>query len=155
MVQVKLTDLSDPFRQIIRFVSKNTCHRSEIGRSLSNDDTELAKVAAQGVDELGALPHKALVSTKCHGPSLMFGALNLDKMHVWTLRSLRDRRCINLLPFDERLHVDRRDQSHVVATASRQPAPEMTGSTGLHRDDARRLLVQKLLQTSSRKNPVE
>lgn len=39
-------------------------HRSEIGWSLSHDDSEIAEVPAQRIDELGALAHEALVRSK-------------------------------------------------------------------------------------------
>lgn len=113
LVQVKLSDLSDPCREVIRLIiSQNARYRTEIGWPLSNDDPKLTEVAAQCVDELRALSHEALVSTKCQRARLMFSALIRDIMHVWTLCSLRDRRCIScviLPPFDEWLHVDRWD----------------------------------------------
>ncbi len=46
------------------------------------------------------------------------------------------------------------NQPHVVTTILSKPAPEATGRAGFHRDDARRLFAQKLLQSSSRKNPL-
>ncbi len=76
---------------------------------MSNDDPEFAKMPTQRIDELGTLAHEALVRSKRHRSGLMFSALDLDIMHVRSLCSLRDRRRIVLLSFDERLHIDRRN----------------------------------------------
>ena len=89
---------------------------------------------------------------------LMLGALDRDVVHVQAQRSLRDRGSIGrviLLAFDERLHIDWRDQPYVVAMTLREPAPEVAGGTGFHRHNAWRLLTQKLLQSSPRQVPVE
>lgn len=54
-------------------------------------------------------------------------------MHVRSLCSL-DRRCIGcvvLLTFDKRLHVDRRNQPYIMATALSKAAPKMAGGTSL------------------------
>ena len=57
-------------------------HRSEIGWSLSNDDSKFAEVPAQRIDELGALAHEALVRSKRHRTRLMFSALDCNIVHV-------------------------------------------------------------------------
>ena len=78
------------------------------------------------------------------GPRLMFGALDRHEMHVRPQSGLGDRRSIRgviLLTLHERLDVDQRDQTNLVSTSDRHPAPVMARRAGFHRDDAGRLLA--------------
>ncbi len=117
LIQVKTTDLSDAFRQIIRLVSKNANDRSEVGRSLRHDDPKFANVPTQRVDELRPLTDKALMGAESQGPSLVLCTLHLDIVHIGAQCRLGDCRCVRriiLLAFDERLDVNRRYQPDVV-----------------------------------------
>lgn len=125
LIQVELADHSNAIRQINSLISQYAWNRTEIGRALGNDYSELCQMAAQGIDELGTMAHKALVSAECYCSRLMLGALDRDVVHVRAQRGLRDRGCIGrviLLAFDERLHIDWRDQPYVVAVTLREPA---------------------------------
>ena len=61
---------------------------------------------------------------------------------------------IILLSFDERLHVDRRNQANIMAEALREPPPKMARRTRLHGHDARRLLAQNSFELRARHGPV-
>ena len=50
-------------------------------------------------------------------------------------------RGVILLTLHERLDVDQRDQTNLVSTSDRHPAPVMARRAGFHRDDAGRLLA--------------
>ena len=47
-------------------------------------------------------------------------------------------RAVSLVPLDEWLHVLRRDHPHLMSVFGDLPRPEMSGETGLERDQARR-----------------
>jgi hypothetical protein len=125
---------------------------------LSHDQSELGQVTAQGVDELRALADKGLVRPKGDGTSLVLGALDGHVMQVRAQRRLGDRRRIRrivLLPFDERLHVDRGDQPNFMPESLREPAPKMARGASFHGNDAGSLLAQKRLQLCARHCSVE
>jgi hypothetical protein len=76
---------------------------------LSQNDPRFAEVAAQRIDELRPLAHKALIGAERHSPSLVLCTLNLDIAHVRTQRGLRDCGCIGcviLLAFNEWLYIN-------------------------------------------------
>ena len=87
--------------------------------------------------------------SKNHRPSLLAGRLECNKAHIGPSRRFGDRLCICrvvLLPFDERLHINRRDQPDVMAQVPNRTSPKMSAGTCLHRNNATRLLSQKLEQ---------
>lgn len=145
LVEVKPANIADAFWQINRLVSQNTRDRSEIGRSLRQDDPKFAEVPTQRIDELRLLADKALMGAESHGPSLVLRTLHLDIMHIGAQCRLGDCCCVGriiLLAFDERLYTNRRYQPDVVTAALSEATSEVTGGADLHRDDAGRLLVQ-------------
>jgi hypothetical protein len=56
-----------------------------------------------------------------------------------------------LLSFHKGLHIDRRDQLHVMPDGTYLPAPVMSARTSLHRDDAFRLSGEERQHSRSRK----
>ena len=89
-----------------------------MNRSLGDDHPELSQMAAQGVNQLRALPDETLMSSKSDGPRLPLDVLDSDAMHVGTQHCLGDRSSIGgivPLPLDERLNVNRWDQPDVVS----------------------------------------
>jgi hypothetical protein len=125
---------------------------------LGNDDPKLGQMATQGVDQQRALPDEALMRAERDGPRLMLGALHRDVVNVGPQHSFCDRSrlgCIVLLPLDERLHVDRRDQPDIMSVALRHAAPVVARRTGLHRHDTRGLRPQHLHQLGARHRAVE
>jgi hypothetical protein len=76
----------------------------EVSRPLRDDDAELRQVAAQRIDQLRALSHKALARAESHRPRLALGAFDRHAMHVRTQGRLCDRRGVGrivLLASDE------------------------------------------------------
>ena len=70
------------------------------------------------IDDLGPLPDKKITSAKHNGGSLLLLALHRHETHGRSLCGLADRFRIGrivLLPFDERLHVVRRDEPDLVS----------------------------------------
>ena len=95
----------------------------------------------QRVDRLRALAHQKIARVEQHRPCLLLFPLHRHKAHGRALRRLADRlrvRRVVLLPFHERLHVDRRDQPHIVAELHNLSAPMVSARTGLHRHNAAR-----------------
>src|ERR1700722_17560342 len=69
----------------------------------------------------------------------LFRRLDRHEVHGGPLHCLRDRlgiAVVILVPFEERLHVLGRDQTHIVASFSRMPTAAMGGRAGLHADPA-------------------
>lgn len=80
-------------------------HR-EAGRPLRRHEAELRQVAAQRIDQLGALPNEALVGPERHRAALRPGALDRHEPHGRARGGLRDRLGVGavvLLPLHERL----------------------------------------------------
>ena len=98
-------------------------------------------MAAQGVDRLRALPDQQLAHAEDHCRALGLFALDRNKAHS----RLADRLSIGgiiLLPLDERLHIGRRDQPHVMAQLANFAA--VSAATGFHCHDAGGQLAEKL-----------
>ena len=77
----------------------------------------LGQEAPKRVDELGPLPHEQIARSEYRGAGLLLLALHSHKPHVRSLGRLADRLRIGgivLLPFDERLHISRRDEPHLM-----------------------------------------
>jgi hypothetical protein len=129
-----------------------------MGRPLRQDQPELGQVAPQRIDQLRALTDEALVGSERHGARLMLSALHRNAMHVRTQHGFGNRRrvgCVVLLPLDERLHIDRRNQPDIVAAALRNATPVVASRTGFHRHDAWFLRVQHLHQLCARQRAIE
>src|SRR5215203_4371690 len=89
--------------------------------------------------DLGALPDEEIARPEDHGRRLLRLALHGDEPHGRTLGGFAD--CLGvghvvLLPLDERLHVGRRDQPHLVAELADRASPVMRTRAGLHGDKA-------------------
>ena len=106
----------------------------------------LSQVPAQGIDHLGALADEHLPRAKQHGAGLLVFRLHGDKPHGRAQRGLDNGlsiRRIILLALDERLHVDRRDQAHIVSQLLELATPAMCRGASLHGDNAPGLLGNK------------
>ena len=93
---------------------------------------------AQGVDGLRSLADEQIAGAEHHGGRLLRLALHGHEAHGRPLGGLADRlgiRHVVLLALDERLHVGRRDQPHLVAELADRAAPVMRARAGLHGDD--------------------
>ena len=80
-------------------------------------------------------------------------ALHRHEAHGRALRRLADRfgiRRIVLLPLDERLHVSRRDQPHLVPELADLAGPVMRSGARLHRDNAARLRGEERTASDAR-----
>ena len=93
-----------------------------------------------------------------HSPSLLRLRLHRHEAHGGTRGRLAD--CLRigrvvLVALDERFHVDRRDQFHLVAELPDLPAPMMRARAGLHRHHAGRLRRQKWHDLGPRQLPAE
>jgi len=100
----------------------------------------------ESVDELCALPDQALVCPEGHREALGLCTFHGHEPPDWARGRLRDGFGISLvvfLPFDKRLHIRRRYQSHLVAVRQRHSAPLMRGGASFHRNYAGRLLYEK------------
>ena len=97
----------------------------------------------QRVDRFGPLARELLAGAEHEGPRLLFPRLRLHEAHGRAQRRLDDAfrvRGIVLLPLDERLDLARRDQFHLMAEPVHCARPVIRSATGLHRDDAVRML---------------
>ena len=82
------------------------------------DDTELSKMAAQGVDGLGALTDPEVTRPEDHRVCLLLRSLHGYEPHGWPRRRLGDSLGISsvvLLPLDEGFDVDRRQQPDLMS----------------------------------------
>lgn len=93
-----------------------------------------------------------------HGTGLLVGALGLDELHAGALRGLHDRFGVGrvvLVPLEERLDVERCDQSHLVAQSRDLSRPVMGAAASLHDDDCRRLRGHKSPELPTGQPPPE
>src|SRR3954452_6609985 len=91
-------------------------------------------MASQGIDGLGALADQKVAGAKHDRCGLRLLTFHGHEPHGGALSSLADRLSIGhvvLLPFDERLHVRRRDQLHRVAELGDLAAPVVSARAGL------------------------
>src|SRR4029077_922549 len=85
-------------------------------------------------------------------------ALLLDDAQVRSQRRLGDGLgivVVVLLPLQEGLDVDRRDNPRLVSQCPQRPADEMRAQTSFHADDARRQLLERVRETQSLDLPSE
>ena len=95
----------------------------ETDRPLGNDHAKLGQMAPQRIDQLCALTNQALVGSECNGTCLMFSTLDRHIMQIRPYSSFGDRSrisCVVLLPLDERLYIDWRQQSDVMTKTLRK-----------------------------------
>ena len=107
---------------------------------------ELVKMRSQRVHRFGALFHELFARPESHRSGLLFCGLWLHEPHGRSQCRLDDGLRIGgviLLPLDERLDVNRRNQPNLVAVARHFPRPVMGTGTSLHRHKARRLLCHE------------
>src|SRR5215831_5049513 len=90
-----------------------------MGNALRKDVAVFHQVPAKSVDALGTLPHQEIAGSEHDAVRLLLFALDRNEAHARPLRRFTDGLCIGgivLLPFDERLDVDRRGQTHMVCS---------------------------------------
>jgi len=101
------------------------------GSALPHSDAALKQKAADLIGHAGALPHQARAhAVQCQQIHLL-RRLDRDEVHGWSLHGFRD--CLGVavvvfVPFEERLHVLRRDQTHIVAERGGARAAAARGS---------------------------
>ena len=113
-----------------------------VRRPLRRDDAELREVSPQRVDRLRALANQQIARAEQHALRLLLPRLYRHETHRRPRGRLADRLGVGgvvLLPLHERLHVDRRDQLHLMTELLELSAPVVRARTGLHRYDASRL----------------
>src|SRR5246127_2591969 len=89
--------------------------------ALRKDIAVFHQVPAKSVDALGALTHQEIARAEHDAVRLLLFGLDRNEAHAWPLRRFTDGLCIGrivLLPLDERLDVDQRDQAHMMAQLS-------------------------------------
>src|SRR6266566_1306327 len=113
--------------------------------ALPHNDAAFDEEAADLVDHARTLADEArahaMQSQKIH----LLWRLDRHKMHGWPLHGFRNRlriAVVVLVSLEERLHVLRRDQTHIVASGLQLPADVMGTRTGLHADQAARNIGQ-------------
>jgi hypothetical protein len=120
--------------------------RAHVAGALCCDHAHLGQMSAQAVEELGALGHQHLARLVLHQHRLVGDRANLDEAQPRAGQRFANRRRvigIVLLPLDEGLHIDRRDQLHRM-TQRHQFAPPVMGRTAcLHADKAVRQRCEK------------
>jgi hypothetical protein len=108
---------------------------------LPHRDATLDQETADLIDYAGPLAHKARADAMESEQVHLFRRLDRHKVHGRPLHRFRDRLSIAivvLVTFEERLHVLRRDQTHIVADRCKLPADVMGARAGLHADQAAR-----------------
>src|SRR5690242_447532 len=82
-----------------------------------------------------------------HEQSLLIGRLDRHEPHRWACHGLTDGGCVGSIvfrPLDIALHVARRYQTHGVTELGYFTRPMMSGSAGLHADQARGNLAKEV-----------
>src|SRR6266516_2249170 len=109
--------------------------------ALPHNDAAFDEEAADLVDHTGTLADEARAHAMQSQQIHLLGRLDRHKMHGWPLHGFRNRlriAVVVLVTLEERLHVLRRDQTHIVASSLQLPADVMGARTGLHADQAAR-----------------
>src|SRR5205823_3238387 len=110
-------------------------------RALTHGDAALDEEAADLIDHTRPLADEARAHAMQSQQILLLWRLDRHKVHGGSLHGFRDRlgiAIVVLVPLEERLHVLRRDQTHIVADRCKLPADVMGARTGLHADQAAR-----------------
>src|SRR5439155_2207605 len=120
--------------------------------ALPHNDAAFDEEAADLVDHTRTLADEArahaMQSQKIH----LLWRLDRHKMHGWPLHGFRNRlriAVVVLVTLEERLHVLRRDQTHIVASGLQLPADVMGTRTGLHADQAARNIGQTAFELTT------
>src|SRR3954463_11561507 len=96
--------------------------------SFGHDKAELGQMPAQGIDDLGPLPHQEIAGPEHESGGLGLLAFGSHEAHGRALGGLADRlgiRGIVLLPLDEWLDVRRREQPHPPPEHAELAPPKM------------------------------
>src|SRR5260370_857998 len=100
------------------------------------------------------LPIAATTALEMKSPQiLLFRRLDRHEVHGGPLHCLRDRlgiAVVVLVPFEERLHVLGRDQTHIVADRSQLPTDVMGARARLHADQATRNIGETAFELTAR-----
>ena len=121
---------------------------------LRDDHAELGAMAADGVDQHGALAHQQLTGPVQHEHGLPLGALDRNEPHRRAGHRLTDRLGVGgvvLLPPDIGLHIRRRHQPHLVPQR-RQLARPVVRRGAASRPTRHGGWTSKTLSTSDRRS---
>lgn len=105
------------------------------------------------IGQFGALVDEPLSSAKQNGSALLLSRLWLDEAHFWTLGRDHDGLCVGrivLLTLDERLHVVRGNQLHLMAKHDHLAGPLMRAATCLLHNCRRWLLGHEIRKAQPR-----
>ena len=141
--------LDDRLRQATVPVIERPGQLPDPGPALRSNNAVLGQVTPKRIDRLRALAHQQVTGAKEHPLRLLRLGLDRHEVHGRTLGRFRDRlrvRRVVLVPLDEGLHVDRRNQPHLVTERHDLPAPVVGAGARLHRHRARRLRGEKAQQ---------
>src|SRR4051794_19642723 len=108
-------------------VLDNLYQLRDMSRSFGHHDAELGQMPAQGIDDLGPLPHQEIAGPEHESGGLGLLAFGSHEAHGRALGGLADRlgiRGIVLLPLDERLDVCRRGQPGPLPPHAQLPRPK-------------------------------
>lgn len=125
---------------------------------LRGNEPELGNMPPERIDELRALPHKALVRPERESARLFLTTLHCDKTQREPGCCCCNGRSIGkilLLPLQEELYMDRSDNAHLMAKCSRQSTQVMRRGAGLHVNNERLLIRQQLDRPRSCHRPVQ
>ena len=127
--------------------SQHAQQRHDVDCPLGSHHTEFCRMAAQGIDCLGALAHQHLTMPEDNDIGLLVGGLDRDRAHSRARGCLADRFgvvAVVLGPFDERLDVLRRDQPNPMTQPAQQAAPMMRAAACFQHHLGRVLLAETL-----------
>ena len=149
LLKQKTPQFANQLRQSRARILECRCQSTDMSRSLRSDDAELRQVTPQRVDRLCPLAHQKIASTEQHPAGLLPLTLHGHDAHGRSLRCLAYRlrvRRVVLVPFDEGLHIDRRDQFHLVAELLGLPTPIVSARARFHRHRTARLRREEVKQ---------
>jgi hypothetical protein len=113
----------------------------DMHRPVGGDDPVLGHVSPDRVDGLSALANEKTTGLECKPGGLFLNGFHRHESHGGSGRRFRDRLRIGRVIFIslyEGLHVDRRDQPHLVPETTYLPSPVMRACAGLHGDQTAR-----------------
>ncbi|EGG79103.1 hypothetical protein SXCC_00189 [Gluconacetobacter sp. SXCC-1] len=110
-------------------------------------------MSPERVDHLRPLTHEHVTRPEDHRPSLLAFRLGLHEAHRRTARRFCDGFGIGrvvFLPLDERLHIRRRHEPHVMSERTDRPGPKVGCRARFQRNDAPWQLRQECRYLSAR-----
>jgi hypothetical protein len=119
-----MTTRTSPGIDILAHIVEKARH---FRNTLRSDETELRQVPADRIDQLRPLPNKQIASPVNHQQGLLLLAFDRHEAHGWAAHSLADGGsigCIVLAASDVRLHVLRRQKSHIVPEPAELACPD-------------------------------